>query len=103
MSVAKKGDWVRIHAIVLEKEQRAPQVPEDTKSVPLEMWTKGFLNDDAKIGDVVQVTTMTGRTEKGTLVEINPTYSHSFGKCIPELLKVGPQLKAYLFGGESCE
>ncbi len=43
---AKKGDWVKIHSIVLQPEERAPQVPEDTKKVPLETWVKGFLLDD---------------------------------------------------------
>ena len=33
----KQGDWVRIHSVVLSPDQRAPQVPEDTAGVPLEM------------------------------------------------------------------
>ncbi len=42
MNSAKKGDWVQIHQIVLKPEERAPQVPEDTKKVPLEFWVKGY-------------------------------------------------------------
>ncbi|MGO1713197.1 MAG: 2-amino-4-oxopentanoate thiolase subunit OrtA, partial [Senegalia sp. (in: firmicutes)] len=41
--MAKKGEWVRIYNVVLEANERAQQVPDDTKKVPLEMWDKGFL------------------------------------------------------------
>lgn len=98
---ARKGDWVRIHNIVLTPDQRAPQVPEDTRSVPLELWTKGFLLDDeAKIGDQVNIETYIGRKVSGKLIEINPYYEHDFGKCVPELLYIGKQLRDILEGGE---
>ena len=82
---AKRGDWVIIHNIVLNPSQRAPQVPEDTKAHPLEMWVKGFIDNDANIGD---------------LVKVNPYYTHDYGKCIPELLQIGIQARDILFGGE---
>ena len=41
--MAKKGDWVQIHNIVLTPEERSSALPEDTKSHPLEMWVKGYL------------------------------------------------------------
>lgn len=41
--MAKKGDWVLIHKIVLSPEERAPQVPDDTKKVPLEIGLKAIL------------------------------------------------------------
>ena len=37
-----KGDWVRIHNIVLEVGERAPNVPEDTQNVPLKCGTRDF-------------------------------------------------------------
>ena len=40
---ARKGDWVRIHNIVLKVGERASTIPEETQNVPLEMWDKGFL------------------------------------------------------------
>ncbi|MCI5725854.1 MULTISPECIES: 2-amino-4-oxopentanoate thiolase subunit OrtA [Fusobacterium] len=98
---AKKGDFVRIYNIVLTAEQRAPQLPEDTKKVPLEMWVKGFLQSDANIGDEVEVLTITGRRIKGKLTEINPVYRHNYGEFIPELLQIGLQARAILFGGEN--
>lgn len=97
---AKKGEWVKIYSIVLKPEERAPQVPEDTKKVPLETWVKGFLLEDANKGDLVKVKTYTGRVVEGTLVEIAPTFRHSFGENVPELLEIGQQLREILFGGD---
>lgn len=93
-----KGEWVQIHQIVLKPEERAPQVPEDTKQVPLELWTKGFLLTDANVGDEVEIITVTGRKVKGKLIANNPGYSHDYGNFVPELHKVGIQVKEILFG-----
>lgn len=100
---ANKGDWVVVHNIVLNSIDRAPQVPEDTKSVPLEMWVKGFVHNDANLGDEVRVTTITGREVDGKLVDINPYYTHDYGKFVPEILQIGLQVKEVLFGGDSNE
>lgn len=100
---AKKGEWVKIHSIVLKPEERAPQVPDDTKAVPLETWVKGFILEEAEIGEVVEVKTYTGRFVKGTLTEIAPSFKHSFGDHIPELLQIGLQLRSILFGGDADE
>ena len=98
---ANKGDWVRIHDIVMSSEDRAPQVPEDTKQVPLELWVKGFLlNAEAKIGDRVEVETIIGRHVKGSLIEVNPQFDHSWGRCVPELLQIGKQLRGMLASEE---
>jgi hypothetical protein len=100
MSAAKIGDWVQIHQIVLKPEERAPQVPEDTKQVPLELWVKGFALAEAKLGEQIEIETTTGRKVTGELVAINPKYIHSFGEFVPELLIVDRQVKEILFGGE---
>jgi len=97
--MAKKGDWVRIHRVVLDAAGRAPGVPEDTAKVPLEMWVKGELKADAQIGDEVEVITATGRTEYGELIEVHPYYTHSYGKFVPELIEIDKQLREELFGG----
>ncbi|AOY76962.1 2-amino-4-oxopentanoate thiolase subunit OrtA [Clostridium formicaceticum] len=96
----EKGSWVRIHDIVLEPDERTGQLPEDTKKVPLEMWTKGFLLQEAMVGDQVEIRTITGRRAEGTLVEANPYYEHDFGRFVPEILQIGIQLKEMLWGGE---
>lgn len=100
---AKKGDWVQIRQTILNPSDRAPQVPDDTKLVPLQLWVKGTAQDDASIGDNIDIITMTGRRVNGELVDINPKYIHSFGEFVPELLKIDMQLKEILFGGEKNE
>jgi 2-amino-4-ketopentanoate thiolase alpha subunit len=97
---AKKGDWVQIHEIILLPEERASHLPEDTKKVPLEQWVKGTINNDGSIGETVEITTVTGRKVSGRLVDINPGYVHDFGKYIPELIHIGPQLRQILKEGE---
>lgn len=96
----KKGEWVRIHKNILEPSERAPQVPEDTKKVPLEMWVKGYLQEDANLGDRVRIITLTGRVEEGDLIEVNPYYEHDFGKFVPELLIISKQVRDVVFGGD---
>jgi len=95
----KKGEWVRIHKIILSPSERAPQVPDDTKAVPLEMWDKGFLQTDSELGDQVEIETVTGRRETGTLIEVNPYYDHDYGKFVPELLAIDKQVREIVFGG----
>ncbi|SHE83539.1 2-amino-4-oxopentanoate thiolase subunit OrtA [Caloramator proteoclasticus] len=102
MEVIKKGTYVQIHQIVLRPEERASNLPDETKNVPLEMWVKGYLNSDAMIGDEVYITTLTNRQVKGTLVEVNPSYKHDFGNFVPEILKIGQDLRKILKDGEGC-
>lgn len=101
--MAVKGDWVQIHEIVLKPDERSEHLPEDTKKVPLELWVKGFLNKDANIGDMVKITTLTGRQAEGTLIKVNPGYEYGFGSYVPELLRVGIQLREILKEGEPNE
>lgn len=98
--MVKKGEWVRIHNVVLDASGRADRLPDDTKQVPLEMWTKGTLLADAEIGDKVQVETATGRIETGKLIEVHPYFTHSYGKFVPELIKIDRQLREIMYGGE---
>ncbi len=99
--MAKKGDWVRIHSIILTPEQRSSAVPDDTKRVPLEQWMKGYLHADATLGGEATVTTRTGRVVSGTLVDEMPHYTHSFGDFVPELQQAGDEAFAFLFGGDA--
>lgn len=96
----RKGSWVRIHKIILKAEERTGKLPEDTKNVDFEMWTKGFLMEDAEIGDEVKIESVNGRHETGTLIEVEPYYTHDFGRCIPELLAIDKQVRDIVFGGE---
>ena len=93
---AEKDTWVEIGGIVLQKDQRAPNLPDDTKQVPLEMRVKGFLLHDAEKGGEAEIVTPAGRTVKGTLTEINPVYAHRFGRPIPELSPIAGEIRAIL-------
>ena len=90
------GTWVEIHSIVLAAGERAPQVPADTQGVPLEMRVKGFLAAPAALGDAASIVTAAGRLLTGTLVAVNPAYSHGFGPPVPELSSIGAEVRALL-------
>jgi len=90
------GTWVEIHRVVLAVGERAPQVPDDTRAVPLEMRVKGFLAAPARLGHEASIVTAAGRTLSGTLVEVNPAYAHGFGAPVPELCSIGAEVRALL-------
>jgi hypothetical protein len=92
----KKDTWVEISNIVLAAGKRAPQIPEDTQQIPLEMRVKGFLVAPAAMGDEAEIETAAGRRLRGTLCEINPAYSHTFGAPIPELSPIGSEVRDLL-------
>ena len=83
------GTWVEIERIVLQPADRAPSLPEDTKQVSYVMHVSGFLVEPSNIGDVARIRSIIGRTHEGTIIKVEPSYSHSFGKLVPELLTIG--------------
>ena len=93
-----QGSWVELHRVVLPPGERAPQVPEETQGVALELRVKGFLVLDAAPGEAAEVVTAAGRRLRGTLDRVLPAYEHGFGPPVPELLAVGAELRAILRG-----
>lgn len=89
MSKIQAGTWVEIEKILLTPDQRAPQVPEDTRATPYIMKVAGFLAADADVGSEVEVKTLSGRKISGTLKVVRPHYEHSFGETVEELLNIG--------------
>lgn len=89
MTMIKAGTWVEIEKVILTPEQRAPTLPEDTKMVPYMLNVSGFLLEDAEMGSSVRIRTLIGRELEGTLKTVNPSYRHSFGEVVPELLTIG--------------
>jgi hypothetical protein len=81
---------------VLAPGERAPQVPEDTRLVPLEMRVKGFLLEAAALGEEAEIETPAARRLRGTLVADNPAYTHGFGPPIPELSTIGSAVRRIL-------
>jgi hypothetical protein len=90
------GTWVEIHRVVLRPGERAPQIPDDTQGVPLEMRAKGFLVEAAALGEEAEILTPAGRRLRGTLAAVNPAYTHGFGAPIPELSGIGQEVRAIL-------
>jgi len=92
----KKGTWVEIENIILPASERASHVPDDTQQVPLQMRVKGFLLEPALLDEEVEIITTVGRHLRGTLIEVNPAYTHQFGAPIPELSTIGGEVRAIL-------
>ena len=91
MSHIQPGTWVEIEQVVLTPEQRAPTLPEDTKRVPYVLRVSGFLIETAELGGPARIRTIIGRELSGSLKTVNPSYSHSFGSTVPELLTIGTE------------
>ena len=96
-----QGTWVELYRVVVPSGERAPQVPEETQRVPLELRFKGFLVHDTALGEEAEVVTASGRRLRGTLDCALPVYDHGFGPPVPELLAVGEELRALLRGAGS--
>lgn len=80
--------YVEIYRIILPLEERSSNLPKDTKLVPFEMRLRGKLLYAANLGDMVEIETATKRIERGILVNINPFFSHSYGRFVPILSQV---------------
>lgn len=94
METVPAGTWVEIEQVILTPEQRAPTLPEDTKSVPYVMRVSGFLVEPAVPGGPARIKSLIGREIAGTLRQVNPSYSHSFGATVAELLTIGREEEA---------
>ncbi|MBC2400003.1 small nuclear ribonucleoprotein (snRNP)-like protein [Clostridium tetanomorphum] len=92
----KKGTWVEVEEIVLAPEDRAKNIPEETRKTPLKCWIRGNCLDDCDIGSEVQVETVVGRIVKGKVVEVEPGYYHSFGKYVKEIEYIGREARALI-------
>ena len=89
--MVKKRTWVEIEQVVLQPAERSTALPEDTKRVPYILRVSGFLEQNAEIGQNVEVKTIIGRVISGKLIVVNPSYHHSFGTVVPELLTIGTE------------
>ena len=90
------GTWVEIYQVVLPAGERASQVPADTRGVDLELRVKGFLRAPAMAGEEAEILSPAGRLLRGTLVAVNPAYTHGFGAPIPELCTIGAEVRGLL-------
>ena len=91
MSNILRGTWVEIEQVVLQPAERSSALPEDTKKVPYILRVSGFLQEDGDYGQQVEIKTIIGRVLKGELKTVNPSYRHSFGTVVPELITIGTE------------
>jgi len=94
METVPAGTWVEIEQVILTPEQRAPSLPEDTRNVPYVMRVSGFLVEPAALGEPARIKSLIGRVISGTLRQVNPSYSHTFGATVAELLTIGREEEA---------
>lgn len=93
MKKIDRGTWVEIEQVVLQPDERAANLPEDTKKVPYILHVSGFLTDDCRLDETAAIRTMIGRQFTGKIIRVNPGYHHSFGETIPELLAIGVEMQ----------
>ncbi len=94
---AEPGDHVRIRQTILRPEERAPNLPPETRATPLQLWVNGRLvSAPAELGDTVWIETAIGRRMEGELVDLHPRYAHDFGDPQPELLEAARRMRERL-------
>ena len=89
MQTVPAGTWVEVERTILPPEQRAANLPEDTRKTPYVLRVSGFLEADGAVGSDVRIRSLIGRVLAGRLVRVNPSYHHDFGDTVPELLTIG--------------
>jgi hypothetical protein len=91
-----KGTFVEVEEIVLMPEDRAVNIPDETKKTPLKCWTRGKCTSDCELGSEVEVETNVGRIARGIVVDVEPGYYHTYGKYVEEISNIGKQAKDIL-------
>jgi hypothetical protein len=94
--VSRIGEFVEITWIAIAANERAANIPESTRQVPLVARVKGFALERGEVGQEINVLTLTGRKIRGTLLAVLPRHSHGFGEPQPELLRIGSELRREL-------
>lgn len=94
MTMIAKGTWVEVERVLLKPEERAPNLPEETRKCPYVLRISGFLQEAAEVGAEVTVKSLIGHVHSGVLKVVNPSYGHSFGATVPELLTIGTEDRA---------
>jgi hypothetical protein len=93
---AKPGDWVQIRIEQLQLHERTSGLPPETGSVPYIVLVKGFALSQAVLGDAIRITTPAERELKGTLVAVDLAHAPTFGSPVPELGRIGSELRRIL-------
>ncbi len=92
-TMVKKSEYVEIKIVALNKDERAENLPNDTKNLPYEGKIRGYLTSDSNIGDEVTIETPIGRKINGILLKKVGKYEHNFGEPIRELIDIGKKIR----------
>lgn len=92
--LAPKGAWAEVQSTILTPAQRAAGLPADTAATPLVQWVDGFLEHPARVGEEATIRSIIGRTHTGVVSRINPSYTHSFGDTVDEILTIGTEYES---------
>lgn len=84
----KKGTFVRVRKNLLHPNERLESIPKDTKKVPLKMWIKGKLLEEAELFEEASIVTATGRVLRGVVKEVEPRYKHNYGNHVEEISQI---------------
>jgi len=88
MSKIPKGTWVEVERTLVSADRRLPVRTLDPAKLPSYMVrVSGFLLEDADLGQQVRIRTITGKVHIGKLRIQSPSYGHSFGHTVPELMR----------------
>jgi len=90
------GSWVEIAWVAMTPSERAEQLPQSSRAVSVVAKVRGFALASAALGEELSVKTFAGRILSGTLVDLSPGHTHSFGRPQPLLLAVGGALREEL-------
>jgi hypothetical protein len=90
MSSIPEGTWVEVERTIPVGNRRLPVNPFDpARTSAHTVRVSGFLLEPAELGQQVRIRTITGKVHVGKLRIQSPSYGHSFGHTVPELLRVG--------------
>ncbi len=90
------GTRVAVRQRLLEPDERAPSLPEDTAALPYEALVRGILLEPAEVGAHATVRTATGRVLSGRLEVVEPADLHTFGRPAPALIAVDEAISELL-------
>ena len=98
--LVKKGTYVRIRQHLLLPGERSERLPLDTQKVPLKMWARGRLCEEAELFEEVSIKTASGRIVRGVLKEVEPKYKHSYGEFVDEILQMRERILSEMWGDD---
>lgn len=101
--LVKAGEWVEIEFTIIPAISRSSKLPVDTQKVDFKTRIKGYLIDDAQIGQEVTIQSILNRELRGRLIAANPPFPATFGSPVRELMEVGKEIEALLAGIEESK